>query len=84
MDFVFAGHGKVQKKYIQSLFLIHLYDTYDVYVKWRMEHGSEEDPFTDSLIDEVYRYSSLSGKIAERPHMMLFMHMNGLPPYGRY
>ena len=73
IDFVFAGHGKVQKKYIQSL--LSPYMTPTMYVKWRMEHSGEVDPFTDSLIDEVYRYSSLAGKIAEEtPHDVIHAH----------
>ena len=63
VDFVFAGSGKVQRKYIQSI--ISPYMTPAMYVKWRLEHSGEPDPFTESLIGEVYRYASLAGKIAE-------------------
>jgi len=73
IDFVFAGQGTVQKKYVQSL--LSPYMTPSMYVKWRMEHGSNADPFTDSLIDEVYRYSSLAGKIAEETdHNVIHAH----------
>lgn len=62
LDIVFAGRrGKISKKYVRSL--LTPYMTPSMYLRQKLLKG--DDPFSKTLIDEVYRYAALAGDIAE-------------------